>query len=123
MAESPHEVKYGRGQNPRSLANLTPWQKGQAPNVHGVQGPKITPRIKHYLDMDPAEFFRLRPKTVADIVAMGYVLEAMQSGFDRGRTEVIERADGKVTTPIEVTQEPPALDAVRELQTYLRRVK
>src|SRR3990167_2057800 len=118
MAESVAQPKYGRGQNPRSLANLkAPWKPGEQPkNANDTRGPIIGPRIKRMLDMTPEEFFRLKFDKVADIVAAGYVFEAMQSGFDKGRTEVIERADGKVTTPIEVTQEPPALDAVRELQ-------
>ena len=124
MTESLNAPKYGRGENPRALANLKPpWRKGESGNVSGQRGPVITPRIKALLDMDPADFFRFVPKTVADVIAMGYVFEAMQSGFDRGRTEVIERADGKVVERIEVLEEPPALAAIRELQEYMRRMK
>ena len=123
MTESVNGQKYGRGENPRSLANLKLWEKGTSGNVSGQRGPVITPRIKALLDMDPADFFRFQPKTVADVIAMGYVFEAMQSGFDKGRTEVIERADGKVVERIEVYEEPPALAAIRELQEYMRRIK
>ena len=83
----------------------------------------ITPRIKRLLDMEPADFFRFVPKTVADVVAMAYVFEAMQSGYDRARQEVIERVDGKVPDKIEIYEEPPAVAAIRELQAKLRLVK
>ena len=90
----------------RQLANLRPFPKGENGNANGIRGPLITPLIRKYLAMDPADFWRLKFKTVAEIVAAGYVFEAMQSGYDRGRTEVIERADGKVkeTHELEVTR-------------------
>ena len=122
--ESANNPKYRRGEHPISRANLmAPWKSGWQGNPHPPTGPRVTPRIKRMLDMTPAEFFRLELKTVADVVAAGYVFEAMQSGFDRGRQEVIERADGRVPALIEVREEPPAVAALRELQGKMRVVK
>lgn len=85
-----------RGKHPNSLANLRPYKKGQSGNAKGTPGPKITPRMERMLDMPLAEFFRIEYKTAADAVAGAYVLEAMMSGFDKSRQELIERIDGKV---------------------------
>lgn len=87
------------------MANLRPpWKSGGQANPHGEQGPKITPRIRHLLDMNAAEFDAWRPRTVGDVIAYNYVFEAMAGSqiSERGRQEVIERVDGKVVEKREV---------------------
>lgn len=91
-------MKYKRGQNPRSLANLKPWQPGTQPNPNGDKGPRIRPALQRFADMTVEEFKQLDLKkcTVAEMVA----LQALQkAGFDpefgdRMRIFVTERMDG-----------------------------
>lgn len=134
MSETPHPTtpaesvvrqKYARGQHPNSRANLILFEPGVVTNHNGERGPYITPRIQRFLGMTLEELEAFKPQTVADVVALTYVKEAMVGGvlLWRGRQEVLERADGKVPDKIEVRDEPPAVGAIRELQTKLRLVK
>ena len=124
--DSPAQQKYKRGENPRSLANLRPWGKGEAPeNANNSRGPLITPRIRRMAQMEPQKFFPQRFTTVADIIAAGYVFEAMQSGYDRGREQVINRLDGAVEVKVDakVEHQLPETVVIDTPRPELRRVK
>ena len=115
-------MKYKLGTNPRSLANLKPFVRGQRRPYPPVQGPLITPRIQYLLTLDAEAFNAWRPKTVADGIAWRYVAEALAGGLlsERGRQEVIERVDGKVPDKLIIAEEPRAVTALRELQERLK---
>lgn len=101
--------KYPRGKHPNSIAALArrKWKPGESGNPEGKQsvGPIVTPALRRFAYMTPAEFFRLdlQHMTLAEVIAAGYMTEAMQSGFERGRAEVLDRLDGKVKEVKEVT--------------------
>lgn len=106
MSEAP--AKYPRGKNPRSLANLSKaWQKGESGNPAGrpLSGPVITPAMRRFADLSVNELFRLdvAKLTVAENIAVRYLIESLQTGYDRSSAEVIERLDGKVKEVKEIS--------------------
>ena len=116
------KTHYGPGQNPNSRRNLVLFTKDKRPAYPPVRGPLITPRIQYLLTLSAEEFASWRPKTVADGIAWRYVSEALAGGLlsEKGRQEVIERADGKVPDRLVVSEEPASVRSLRELQERLR---
>ena len=95
--------KYGRGENPRSLANLTPWKPGQVTNHNGERGPYLKPRLQKYADM-PIEEVKALAKSgtlpLADMVAITWWLDGLETGSfssgARSREQLADRLDGPV---------------------------
>ena len=86
----------------RQLAALRPpWKPGESGNPSGrpKNTPLITPRLRQMANMTIGDFFALplQKMTLADIIAAGYMLEAMQSGGERARAEVTDRLDGGIS--------------------------
>ena len=113
MDEEPvTQPKYGRGQNPLSLANLKPpWAKGVTGNSKGVTGPMIGPAIRRFAALSLEQLqalWSLSPKsiTVAEAIAITTLIDALTTGsFTSGaksREQVMDRLDGPVRPTIEV---------------------
>lgn len=64
----------------------------------------ITPALRRFAGLSVTELFRLdlNGLSVAECIAHGYLLECIQSGFDKSRAEVIERLDGRVKETKEI---------------------
>ena len=102
---------YGRGQNPRSLANLKPpWEPGTRPRPY-VSGPMIGPAIRKFAALSLEQLqalWSLSPKsiTVAEAIAITTLIDALTTGVlttgHRSRQQVMDRLDGPVAPAIEV---------------------
>ena len=100
--ESAIAPKYRRGQNPASRANLKPpWQPGEAPNPHGVKGPRVRPALENFADMTVADFKKLdlQRLTVGQMVALAALQKAAfdSEWGDKMRAFVADRLDGPVS--------------------------
>ena len=93
--------------HPNSLANLKPaWQKGQSGNPLGapLQGPIVTPAMRHYARMTIPElkilWENMDKLTGAEAIALTMVIDSLKTGsFTTGaksRDAVLDRLDGAV---------------------------
>lgn len=98
---APTEPKYGRGENPASLANLRPaWKPGQTGHPEGQTRPVITPALRRFaaMPLDELQEVAANPGklTGAEAIALGMIIKAATEGRmgDKTREQVIERLDG-----------------------------
>ena len=97
----------GQRMNPNSLANLRPFQPGEAPNPLGnpKPGPKIAPAMHRYAAMPwedlmalAADEKRASKLPVADVIAITALIKAAKDvGWgDAAREFVANRLDGNI---------------------------
>lgn len=96
-----------RPMNPSSLANLRPpWKKGESGTPLGKQtiGPRITPVLRRYADLQVFELYRLpiHTLTLAEAMAAAIWMLSLQEQGDRARQMILDRLDGPLPKPTEV---------------------
>lgn len=96
-------VKYGRGENPASLANLKPFEPGNVKVGNAVHsGPMVTPALRRIAEQRVSDIEELyqRKETLraVDAVAVCMIHDAIQQGMVaiKAREELLDRLDGTV---------------------------
>jgi hypothetical protein len=116
--------------NPKSLANLRPFKKGESGNPGGLPKgtPKLGPALVRFLAMPPRIFQNFKPRSVAEELAKkmielaldgraGVAIRAFKEIADRtdgkpGFATYLHHSDGNVTVTYEDWQ-PPRLELER----------
>ena len=92
----------------RQVANLHPWPKGHRGNGDHTKphvGQMITPAIRRLAQLTEEQFLHYKAANVAEMVAIAYLTEAIQTGAGgRDRDQVLEAPPRRVRIVARLTR-------------------